>query len=136
MKKVLRERKLCLICMEEHEVDTVQVIDTEIFKDQEVTFTATYEYCSNAEEFLETEAMIKANSLAMKDAYRSKAGLLTSGEIIAIRERFGVSQKDFSEILNWAVQRLPDMKVIRCKARCTTMCCARSMKILSGLWKC
>lgn len=101
MKKVLRERKLCLICMEEHEVDTVQVIDTEIFKDQEVAFTATYEYCSNAEEFLETEAMIKANSLAMKDAYRSKAGLLTSGEIIAIRERFGVSQKDFSEILNW-----------------------------------
>lgn len=29
--------------MEDHEVDTVEAIDTEIFKDEEVSFIATYE---------------------------------------------------------------------------------------------
>lgn len=101
MKKIKSEKKLCMICMEEHEVDIVEMIDTEIFKDEEVTFKATYEYCSIGDELLETEEMIRANSLAMKDAYREKMHLLTSKEIIEIREKYGVSQKDFSEILNW-----------------------------------
>jgi len=101
MIKLKSEKKICSICMEEHSVDTVEVIDNEIFKGVEVTFPATYEYCAIADEYLETEEMIKANSLAMKDAYRKKSGLLTSGEIIRIRERYGVSQKDFSEILEW-----------------------------------
>ncbi len=101
MKTIKSEKKLCLICMEEHEVQTVILMDTEEYKGEEVSFEATYEYCSHADEYLETEDMIKANSLAMKDAYREKAGLLTSKEIIAIRDKYGVSQKDFSEILDW-----------------------------------
>ena len=52
-------------------VDTVKVIDNEVFKNEEVSFT-TYEYCSNADEYLETEEMIKINSLSMKDAYRKR----------------------------------------------------------------
>lgn len=78
MNKIKNEKKLCLICMEEHEVDTMEIMETEIFKDEEVSFTAIYEYCLNADEYLETEEMIKANNLAMKDAYREKVGLLTS----------------------------------------------------------
>ncbi|BEP30324.1 type II toxin-antitoxin system MqsA family antitoxin [Helicovermis profundi] len=101
MKKIKSEKKLCLICMEEHEVDTVEVIDNEIYKGEEVEFKSIYEYCFHADEYLETEEMIKANSLSMKDAYRKKVGLLTSSEIINIREKYGVSQKDFSEILDW-----------------------------------
>lgn len=89
--------------MEEHDVDIVEVIDNEIFKGEEVAFTSTYEYCSNADELLETEEMIKANSLAMKDAYRKKVGLLTSSEIKNIREKYGISQKDFSEVLDWGM---------------------------------
>lgn len=101
MYKIKTETKLCLICMEEHEVQTVITEDTEEFKDQLIYFDAKYEYCPQADEYLETEEMIKSNSLAMKDAYREKAGLLTSKEIIEIRDRYEVSQKDFSEILDW-----------------------------------
>lgn len=101
MNKIKSEKRLCLICMEEHEVDIVEVMETEIFKDEEVSFIATYEYCSNADEYLETEEMVKVNSLAMKDAYRKKIGLLTSVEIVGIRRKYNVSQKDFSEILDW-----------------------------------
>lgn len=99
--KIRSEKKLCLICMEEHGVDTVEVIDSEIYKNEEVSFTATYDYCSYVDEYLETEEMIKANNLSMKDAYREKVGLLTSSEIINIRKKYGVSQKRFSKILDW-----------------------------------
>ncbi len=101
MRTIKSEKKLCLICMEEHEVQTVILEDTEEFKGEEVAFSAIYEYCAHADEYLETEDLIKTNSLAMKDAYREKTGLLTSNEIIAIRNKYGVSQKDFSEILGW-----------------------------------
>lgn len=101
MKKIKSKKKLCLICMEEHEVYTVEVTDNEVYKGEEVSFVATYEYCSNAEEYLETEKLIKLNNLAMKDEYRKKVGLLTSNKIINIREKYAISQKDFSEILDW-----------------------------------
>ncbi len=101
MRKIGSEKKLCLICMEEHEVDIIAVVDDETFKGEEVSFPATYEYCPDADECLETEEMIKVNSLAMKDAYREKVGLLTSSDIIAIRDKYGISQKDFSEVLDW-----------------------------------
>ncbi|HOV26026.1 MAG TPA: DUF4065 domain-containing protein [Pseudobacteroides sp.] len=101
MKIIKYEKKLCLICMEEHEVQTVILKDKEEYKGEVVSFDSIYEYCNNADEYIETEEMIKANSLAMKDAYRKKVGLLTSSEIKGIREKYGVSQKDFSEILDW-----------------------------------
>ena len=58
--------------MEEHEVDIVEVADAEIYKGVEVSFNAIYQYCSAEDGFLETEEMIRANALAMKDAYREK----------------------------------------------------------------
>ncbi len=87
--------------METHEVQTVVIEDTVVFKGEEVFFGARYQYCAEADEYLETEAMIKANQLAMKDAYRKKVGLLTSKQIVAIRNKYCVSQKDFSNILDW-----------------------------------
>ena len=77
MKTIKIETKLCLMCMEEHEVQTVILEDKEEFKGKQVVFNAMYEYCSKSNEYLETQEMIKSNSLSMKDAYREKVGLLT-----------------------------------------------------------
>jgi len=103
MKILKREHKLCLSCMEEHEVDVVELNESNIFKGEQVDFEAVYEYCPNTEEYTETEDMIKTNSLSFKDAYRRKLNLLTSHEIKAIRDKYGVSQKDFSQILDWGL---------------------------------
>jgi len=89
--------------MEEHKVDIVEVIEHESFKGVKVDFLAIYEHCSNSDEYLANEDMIRANNLAVKDAYREKAGLLTSKEIVCLREKYGVSQKDLSEILDWGM---------------------------------
>lgn len=103
MKVLQSENKLCLSCMEKHRVDLVAVGEENILKGEEVKFTAVYLYCPNTEAFFETEDMIRANDLAFKDAYRKRAGLLTSEEIRNIREVYGVSQKDLAAILGWGL---------------------------------
>jgi len=45
MKIIKTEKRLCFVCMEEHEVKTVRVTDIEEFKGEEVSFESTYEYC-------------------------------------------------------------------------------------------
>lgn len=103
MGKINTKHKLCFSCMEEHDVNLVEVSESGTFKGEQVEFLAVYEYCSNVDEYSETEEMIKSNSLALKDAYRGKIGLLTSGEIKAIREKYDISQKEFSGILDWGM---------------------------------
>lgn len=87
--------------MEEHDVDIVELKEKNVFKGMNLEFAVTYEYCSNTDEFLENEDMIRANDLSLKDAYRRELGLLTSLEIKNIREKYGISQKDFAKILDW-----------------------------------
>ena len=101
MKEIASEQMVCRICGEYHEVPTVKVTDQEVFKGEEVEFQAIYLYCSNADEYLATEDMIRRNDRALKDAYRKKAGLLTSTEIRAIRDKYGISQKDLAAVLDW-----------------------------------
>jgi len=101
LKEIASEQMVCRICGEYHEVPTVKVTDQEVFKGKEVEFQATYLYCSNADEYLATEDMIRRNDRALKDAYRKKAGLLTSTEIRAIRDKYGISQKDLAAVLDW-----------------------------------
>ena len=103
METIQTEYKRCLSCMEEHTVHLVKVIDSNKFKGEQVEFEAFYEYCSNSKEYSEDEGMMKKNSLAFKDAYRKKVGLLTSDEIRAIREKYDISQKDLSEVLDWGM---------------------------------
>jgi putative zinc finger/helix-turn-helix YgiT family protein len=87
--------------MEEHDVYKVQKTETLDFKNKDIIYEALYEYCEYADELLETEEMIKQNKLMMIDEYRKQDGLLTSNDLINIREKYSVSQKDFSEILDW-----------------------------------
>src|SRR5690554_2085668 len=82
------KHRLCLSCMKEHTVDIIETEEQVTFKGVKVKFNATYEYCANTDEYLETEDMIRSNNLGIKDAYRVKVGLLTSNEIKHIREKY------------------------------------------------
>ena len=70
LKILKKEHKLCLICMEEHEVQTVEIEEFDI--NEEFSFEAVYEYCDRADELLETEEMIRKNSSSRKAARQSK----------------------------------------------------------------
>ena len=101
MEIIGRTVKLCAACMEEHEVATVRVLEETVFKGQRVRFPAVYEYCDQTDSCLENEEMSRENDRAMKDAYRRETGLLTSGEIAAIREKYQISQRDLAVVLEW-----------------------------------
>ena len=66
---IKRERTLCICCMEEHEVLTVETLEKNIFKGVEVEYTAIYKYCDKADEYFESGEMIAINDIAMKTAY-------------------------------------------------------------------
>jgi putative zinc finger/helix-turn-helix YgiT family protein len=46
-------------------------------------------------------AMLDGNLLRARDAYRRERGLLTSGEIIEIRKKYGFTQKELANLLGW-----------------------------------
>ena len=95
------EKKLCSCCMEEHEVQTVIVMDSNIFKGVPVEYKAEYYYCDQADEYYADEQQISKNDIAMKNAYREKEGLLTSEQITSIRAKYGISQSDLCLLLGW-----------------------------------
>ena len=101
MEVIRKVRKLCICCMEEHEVQIVRVQEHTNFKGMVIDYTAEYEYCEKADEYVAEGDMISHNDIAMKDAYRKENQLLTSMEIGNIRSKYGISQTDLASLLGW-----------------------------------
>ena len=106
MKVLKTEKRLCPCCMEEHDVQTIEVMEENVFKGTPVEFSADYTYCDRADETYAEEHQISANDISMKNAYREKMGLLTSHQIAAIRARYGISQSDLCLLLGWGAKTI------------------------------
>lgn len=106
MKIINIERRLCTCCMEEHDVKTVMVRERNTFKGVPIEYDAEYFYCDRANETYEDERQISQNDIAMKNAYRTHEGLLTSDQITAIRARYGISQSDLCLLLGWGAKTI------------------------------
>lgn len=94
----------CPLCDKTHEIDERKRITTTIIKGEEVTYEERFYFCANVEEDeseFETCKMTNENLLCARNAYRIKMGLLTSDEIIEIRESYGLSQVDLARLLGW-----------------------------------
>lgn len=94
----------CPLCDKMHEVEERERITSITIKGEEVTYKENFYFCANAREDeneFETGAMTNANLLNARNAYRVQNGLLTSNEIVAIRENYGLSQVDLAKLLGW-----------------------------------
>ena len=94
----------CPLCGKTHEVEERKRFATLIVKGEEVTYEERFYFCANADEDeneFETGSMTNTNLLNARNAYRVKRGLLTSDEIVAIRENYGLSQVDLARLLGW-----------------------------------
>lgn len=94
----------CPLCDKTHEVEERKRIASTIIKGEEVAYEERYYFCANAEEDeneFETGAMTNQNLLNARNAYRIQMGLLTSDEIVDIRECYGLSQVDLAKLLGW-----------------------------------
>lgn len=72
MEIIKKEHKLCLCCMEEHEVQLVRVDEKNTYKGEEIEYKAVYEYCDKADEFMAADNMISDNFSALQKAYSAK----------------------------------------------------------------
>lgn len=94
----------CPLCDKIHEVEERKRLTAVIVKGEEVTYEERYYFCANAdveENEFESAAMTNENLLHARNAYRIKHGLLTSEEIVAIRESYSLSQVDLARLLGW-----------------------------------
>ena len=94
----------CPMCGKTHEVEERKRRSTITIKGEEVSYEDRFYFCANADEDeneFETGAMTNENLLNARNAYRAKMGLLTSDEIIAIRESYGLSQVDLARLMGW-----------------------------------
>ena len=103
MKIISRIRQRCYMCSETHDVLIVEETQKTNYKGVEIVYSGVYEYCEHADEMFESEEMINVNRLKLIDVYRAKVGLLNSSQIVALREKYKLSQKDFSEMLEWGL---------------------------------
>lgn len=67
------EKRLCVCCMEEHEVKTVHMKERVKYKGVYVDYEATYLYCDLAEEWYMNEFQMRENNTVMKEAYKKIA---------------------------------------------------------------
>lgn len=94
----------CPVCDKVHEVEERKRKTSITIKGEEVTYEEKFYFCENAdgeENEFETGKMINENLLNARNAYRVKMGLLTSDEIVTIRESYGLSQVDLAKLLGW-----------------------------------
>jgi len=94
----------CPLCDKTHEVEERKRFATITLKGDKVTYEERFYLCANAddeENEFETGSMTNENLLNARNAYRVKHGLLTSDEIVAIRESYGLSQVDLARLLGW-----------------------------------
>lgn len=103
MKIISRVLQRCYMCSETHDVLIVEETQKTNYKGEEIVYSGVYEYCEHADEMFESEEMINVNRLKLIDVYRAKVGLLNSSQIVALREKYKLSQKDFSEMLEWGL---------------------------------
>lgn len=103
--KLIRKIQMsCPICDKTHEIEGRIRLEKVTIKDEEVEYEQRYLFCRNADEedsVFVTGLMNNENLQRARNAYRKKHGLLTSDEIVGIREGYGLSQVDLARLLGW-----------------------------------
>lgn len=89
----------CPFCEKEHEIKVLQYRERTAVKDEEIEYFKTCYFCDIEEDEFVPARLVDANLLAAKDAYREKHGLLKSFDIKNIRERYGLTQKEYANLL-------------------------------------
>lgn len=101
VRKIHRE---CPLCDKVHDIEERRRIASTIVKGQVVEYEESYYFCTLSKENeceYATAKMENDNLLNARNAYRIKNNLMTSCEIVELRERYGLSQIDLARLLGW-----------------------------------
>lgn len=91
----------CPLCDEKHEVIEKEIVSSSTIKGQLVSYMKKIYFCEKEQEEFCTSKQMDLNLLTARDEYRKLNGLLTSKQIKQIREKYSLTQKEFSNLLGW-----------------------------------
>ena len=95
----------CPLCEKVHDVEHHIELSTLPIKGDVVECVVEYYRCPinkiDGEDSWTPTGMLDENLLRLRDAYRAKHNLLTSDEIVSIRKKYGLSQKELSDLFGW-----------------------------------
>ncbi len=94
-------KRYCIECDDFEEVELKKVKKTLPVKGENITLEIEEFFCVNCGEPVYDEVQDSDNLRLFYDEYRRVKGLLTSSEIIAIRERYGLSQTALAKLLGF-----------------------------------
>ena len=107
LNRIIKEEKVfCLECGQEHSVKLYQGKTACIIRDEKIEYEESYYVCEEAKERFETIELISLNLLAARDAYRKIHNLLQSKEIKNIRDKFKITQEEFSILLGFGAKTI------------------------------
>lgn len=105
----------CPICNMLHEVEERTRMTSTFMKGEKVFYEEHFYICTNnsstsnsespgdqkdSREF-QPESLVNSNQMAARNAYRRTHDLLTSDEIVAVRENYGLTQVEAARLLGW-----------------------------------
>lgn len=99
-------RKFCGNCGEMHDIIEKKEIREYQIKDKQIVAEITILTCQQCGEEVYDKDIEISNDIILFDAYKKKQNLLTSKEIINIRQRYGLSQATFSKILGFGLKTI------------------------------
>ena len=91
---------VCPICLQENDIRTVRTTATQKIKRDIVEASIECSVCSSCHEEFWTAAQLESNLEAFRSVYRSSHGIMSPQEIVALRQKYDVSQKTLGKLLD------------------------------------
>ena len=97
----MSERLPCPVCEQARDVDAVEREETVSLKGKEIHFSAVMYHCPVCGEDFEAPGQLDRNLLAAREVYARLYESPRPEQIVALRSRYGASQKAFGLILGF-----------------------------------
>ena len=102
----------CPLCEEKHEIVEISYYDKAIVKSKEVEYLKRSYYCEIENEEFTPDTLMDYNLNEAREIYRKSENLLTSAQIKEIRDLYGLTQKEYANLLG-----LGDVTIQRYESR-------------------
>ena len=91
----------CPLCEKTHKVKVYEEETKALIKNKPVGYKEIFYFCPESNEEFYPEKIMDENLVKARDSYKRLGGLLTSSEIKEIRNYYGLSQKELSNLFGW-----------------------------------
>lgn len=99
---IMAFKHFCPVCLDIMDFDNIYIEEDYPIKNEVITIKAHYYKCNKCGELILNPENEDENYLAAYNEYRKRKNLLFPEEIVRLREKYGLSQRQLAKILGWS----------------------------------